>query len=161
MPISATCRTSSPGIEDEIQLSRRYYNGAVRNLNTMIEVLPHQLRRQFLQVHEGRVLRDRRCGAARNTEGRFQDALIMIRAAPFLLWSSAPRRSPALQREEVIRNFVSDVTVNARWLARRARDHHGQCRGQRDQARHPPRFPDHLYRPAMACGCRSASRCSR
>ena len=27
-------------IEDEIQLSRRYYNGAVRNLNTMIESFP-------------------------------------------------------------------------------------------------------------------------
>jgi LemA protein len=28
------------GIEDEIQLSRRYYNGAVRNLNTMVESFP-------------------------------------------------------------------------------------------------------------------------
>ena len=28
------------GVEDEIQLSRRYYNGAVRNLNTMIESFP-------------------------------------------------------------------------------------------------------------------------
>ena len=27
-------------IEDEIQLARRYYNGAVRNLNTMIESFP-------------------------------------------------------------------------------------------------------------------------
>lgn len=27
-------------VEDEIQLSRRYYNGAVRNLNTMIESVP-------------------------------------------------------------------------------------------------------------------------
>ena len=27
-------------VEDEIQLSRRYYNGAVRNLNTMIESFP-------------------------------------------------------------------------------------------------------------------------
>ena len=31
------------GIEDEIQLSRRYYNGAVRNLNTMIESFPTNL----------------------------------------------------------------------------------------------------------------------
>lgn len=30
-------------IEDEIQLSRRYYNGAVRNLNTMIESFPSNL----------------------------------------------------------------------------------------------------------------------
>jgi LemA protein len=28
------------GIEDEIQLSRRYYNGAVRNLNTLIQSVP-------------------------------------------------------------------------------------------------------------------------
>ncbi len=28
------------GIEDEIQMSRRYYNGAVRVLNTMIESFP-------------------------------------------------------------------------------------------------------------------------
>ena len=28
------------GIEDEIQLSRRYYNGSVRNLNTLIESFP-------------------------------------------------------------------------------------------------------------------------
>jgi len=31
------------GIEGEIQLSRRYYNGAVRNLNTMIESFPSNL----------------------------------------------------------------------------------------------------------------------
>jgi LemA protein len=30
-------------IEDEIQLSRRYYNGAVRNLNTMVESFPTNL----------------------------------------------------------------------------------------------------------------------
>jgi LemA protein len=36
------------GIEDEIQMSRRYYNGAVRNLNTMIESFPSNLvARQF------------------------------------------------------------------------------------------------------------------
>ncbi|WP_395689260.1 LemA family protein [Aestuariivirga sp.] len=29
--------------EDEIQMSRRYYNGAVRNLNTMIESFPSNL----------------------------------------------------------------------------------------------------------------------
>ena len=28
------------GVEDEIQMSRRYYNGTVRNLNTMIESFP-------------------------------------------------------------------------------------------------------------------------
>ena len=30
-------------IEDEIQMSRRYYNGAVRNLNTMIESFPSNM----------------------------------------------------------------------------------------------------------------------
>ncbi len=31
------------GIEDEIQLARRYYNGTVRNLNTMVESFPTNL----------------------------------------------------------------------------------------------------------------------
>lgn len=31
------------GIEDEIQMSRRYYNGAVRNLNTAIESFPSNI----------------------------------------------------------------------------------------------------------------------
>ncbi len=31
------------GIEDEIQMARRYYNGAVRNLNTMIESFPSNI----------------------------------------------------------------------------------------------------------------------
>jgi LemA protein len=31
------------GIEDEIQMSRRYYNGAVRNFNTMIESFPSNI----------------------------------------------------------------------------------------------------------------------
>lgn len=31
------------GIEDEIQLSRRYYNGAVRNLNNLIQSVPSNI----------------------------------------------------------------------------------------------------------------------
>ena len=31
------------GVEDEIQMSRRYYNGAVRNLNTIIESFPSNI----------------------------------------------------------------------------------------------------------------------
>ncbi len=37
------------GIEDEIQLSRRYYNGAVRNLNTMIESFPSNVVANFFR----------------------------------------------------------------------------------------------------------------
>jgi LemA protein len=37
------------GIEDEIQLSRRYYNGAVRNLNTMIESFPSNVVANFFK----------------------------------------------------------------------------------------------------------------
>ncbi len=33
-------QTQLSAMEDEIQLSRRYYNGAVRNLNTLIETFP-------------------------------------------------------------------------------------------------------------------------
>jgi LemA protein len=37
------------GIEDEIQLSRRYYNGSVRNLNTMIESFPSNFVASFFR----------------------------------------------------------------------------------------------------------------
>ena len=37
------------GVEDEIQLSRRYYNGAVRNFNTMIESFPTNVISGFFQ----------------------------------------------------------------------------------------------------------------
>lgn len=37
------------GVEDEIQMSRRYYNGAVRNLNTMIESFPSNLVANFFR----------------------------------------------------------------------------------------------------------------
>jgi LemA protein len=37
------------GIEDEIQLSRRYYNGSVRNLNTMIESFPSNIVANFFK----------------------------------------------------------------------------------------------------------------
>lgn len=37
------------GIEDEIQLSRRYYNGAVRNLNTLIESFPSNIVANFFR----------------------------------------------------------------------------------------------------------------
>ncbi len=36
-------------IEDEIQLSRRYYNGAVRNLNTLIESFPSNIVANFFR----------------------------------------------------------------------------------------------------------------
>jgi LemA protein len=37
------------GVEDEIQLSRRYYNGAVRNLNTLIESFPSNIVANFFR----------------------------------------------------------------------------------------------------------------
>lgn len=40
------------GIEDEIQLSRRYYNGAVRNFNTMIESFPSNLIAGFFRFEK-------------------------------------------------------------------------------------------------------------
>jgi LemA protein len=36
-------------IEDEIQLSRRYYNGVVRNLNTLIETFPSNVVANFFK----------------------------------------------------------------------------------------------------------------
>jgi LemA protein len=40
------------GIEDEIQMARRYYNGAARNLNTMIESFPSNLVANTFQFHK-------------------------------------------------------------------------------------------------------------
>lgn len=40
------------GIEDEIQMARRYYNGAARNLNTMIESFPSNLVANSFQFHK-------------------------------------------------------------------------------------------------------------
>ncbi len=40
------------GVEDEIQLSRRYYNGAVRNLNTMIESFPTNFIANFFRFEK-------------------------------------------------------------------------------------------------------------
>lgn len=37
------------GVEDEIQLSRRYYNGAVRTFNTMIESFPSNVVANFFR----------------------------------------------------------------------------------------------------------------
>jgi LemA protein len=37
------------GVEDEIQLSRRYYNGAVRNFNTQIESFPSNVVANFFR----------------------------------------------------------------------------------------------------------------
>lgn len=36
-------QTALQGVEDEIQMSRRYYNGATRNLNVMVESFPSNL----------------------------------------------------------------------------------------------------------------------
>jgi len=40
------------GVEDEIQMSRRYYNGAVRNLNTMIESFPSNFIANFFKFEK-------------------------------------------------------------------------------------------------------------
>jgi len=40
------------GVEDEIQMARRYYNGAVRNLNTMIESFPTNFVARFFKFEK-------------------------------------------------------------------------------------------------------------
>ena len=122
------------GIEDEIQMSRRYYNGAVRNLNTMIESFPTNLVATS-SVPEGGVLRDRRCRGARGAEGRLQDALRCALLA-FAIALLLALRPPALA-EERIASFVSDVTVNADASLNVRETIIVNRRGQRDQARHP------------------------
>jgi LemA protein len=40
------------GVEDEIQMSRRYYNGAVRSFNTMIESFPSNFVANFFRFNK-------------------------------------------------------------------------------------------------------------
>jgi LemA protein len=40
------------GVEDEIQMARRYYNGATRNLNVMVESFPSNLVARALAFHK-------------------------------------------------------------------------------------------------------------
>ena len=44
------------GVEDEIQMSRRYYNGAVRNLNTLIESFPSNIVANFFKFMKAEFL---------------------------------------------------------------------------------------------------------
>ena len=113
------------GIEDEIQLSRRYYNGAVRNLNTMIESFPTNfVANQFkFEKAEFFEIGDRR--GARSAEGRLQEER-HARSDAFAFASSSASRAEAWA-EERITSFVSDVTVNADASLERARDDLGQC----------------------------------
>lgn len=41
------------GVEDEIQLARRYYNGAVRNLNTSVESFPQNVVANAFKFQKG------------------------------------------------------------------------------------------------------------
>ena len=46
-------QTALSSVEDEIQLSRRYYNGAVRNLNTVVESFPSNVIANFFKFMKG------------------------------------------------------------------------------------------------------------
>lgn len=46
-------QTALASVEDEIQLSRRYYNGAVRNLNTAVESFPSNVIANFFKFVKG------------------------------------------------------------------------------------------------------------
>src|SRR5262249_39152017 len=46
-------QTALQGVEDEIQLARRYYNGAVRNLNTAVESFPSNVIANWLKFSKG------------------------------------------------------------------------------------------------------------
>jgi hypothetical protein len=96
-------------IEDEIQLSRRYYNGAVRNLNTMIESFPTNIVANQFSSRRPSSSRSAIRGA-RSAEGRLQDALT---CGSCLRHRAAGRTGRAGRAEERITSFVSDVTVNA------------------------------------------------
>ena len=63
-------------IEDQVQLARRYYNGAARNFNILIQSFPSNLMASTFQLHHGGILRNR----GRRRTGRAQGCLSLNRA---------------------------------------------------------------------------------
>ncbi len=91
-PPSSNSSSALQTVEDEIQLSRRYYNGAVAQPEHRGRILPVQPRRQHLQVREGRVLRARKRRRPRRPHVSSSDLALSLTSA------SCPRASPSAAR---------------------------------------------------------------
>ena len=111
-------------LENEIQMARRYYNGAVRNLNVMVQSFPRQPDRRRVRVRAAAIFRNLGRSRARRAPGDAAAGATMMRpkiinarwrrnaALPLMLalavWLFATAGAFAA---EVIYSFDSDVTL--------------------------------------------------
>ena len=68
--------------EDKVQASRRFYNANVRDWNTLIQQFPTNFIGQPHEIHRPPILRGRRGGSARSTEGSILDFEFKIKHSP-------------------------------------------------------------------------------
>ena len=112
-------QTSLATIEDEIQMARRYYNGAARNLNVLVEILPEQSGRQrvfgfrkrdYFEIDDA----DRQCPGSPLAARRARAMSVFAARSRAARSSSRCRRraGPALAAEEIL-GFDSAVIVRA------------------------------------------------
>ena len=139
-------------LENELQMARRYYNGAVRNLNVLVQSFPSNLIAGLFGFAPRDYFELSRCGRARRAAGRVwrRDESRLWRIAVVAgARCSAPAQAFAA---EVIHSFDSNVEGRQRRRAHRHRDAARARRRQRDAARHLSRLSAHLSAtPAARC----------
>ncbi len=130
-------------------MARRYYNGAVRNLNILVESFPVQPRRQAVRLPQARVFRARQrrpiapCPTVALQAARCALSRSLRRVARGLSrWScSRPRLCPVRRAPRKSSSRFDSIVACANDGALDGhRDHPRQCRGQRHPARHLPRL---------------------
>ena len=152
-------------IEDQIQMSRRYYNGAVRNLNISIQSFPDVVVARHAGLPRGAVLRAgkprRGGGSADRLPGRrrHDGAARAVRSRSACCSLAA---APAAAVERIIQ-FISDVVVERNGDLLVTETIRVRGRRQRHPPRHLARFPDCLSAPRrtrveVGFTCRSRSR---
>ena len=128
-------------LENELQMARRYYNGAVRNLNVLVQSFPSNLiagpfgfaPRDYFEC------RMRASAPCRRSTGAAMTRLWRIAVLVGALLGAAPARSPPKS---------SNISIRASGRqgrrTHRHRNHARACRGPRDAARHLSRLSAHL-----------------
>ena len=144
-------------------MARRYYNGAVRNLNISIQSFPDVLVARAARLQGGAVLRarqPRRGGRAADRVSR-EASHERFAASPLALPAARRRRARRRSRSSASSRFVSDVTVERNGdlvVTETIRVRGGR---PRHPPRHPARLPHQLPPPRRHATSRSASTSSR
>ena len=144
--ISSNCRSSSPRSRTSIQMARRYYNGAVRDLNISIQSFPDVLVARMLGFREepffeleSRAEAAAPRSASRDAQRHERDPRWRSRCA----LAACGRRRRQRADERILRSSATSMSQRNGDLHRH-RDDPGRGRRQCDPARHLARFPDRL-----------------